>query len=467
MASRFDKDLTALRQELSGGVVTRDDSGYEAARSIWNGVIERRPAVIACCTSAADVAAAVRFARQSDLEIAIRGGGHNFAGHALCDGGLMIHLGQLNGVSVDPAARRATCGGGATWGDIDAVTQQYGLATPGGFVSHTGVAGLTLGGGIGWLTKKAGLSCDNLLSAEVVTADGRIVRASHDENADLFWALRGGGGNFGVVTSFEFALHEVGPTIQMGLFFFDPAEGQAALRFSRDFIKTLAEDTTGFLGIGLSAPPEPFVPPEHHLKPGHALVVIGFGSAGCHAEAVAPIRDAGRPLFELVTPMPFAALQQMFNGSAPWGALAYEKSLYLDSLSDDAIAVIDRHAVDHKSPLSFAPTFMLDGRYREVADEDTAFGGRRSAGIVFNLSAVAPEPERDVYEHDRAWVRRFWEAMRPHGSNTGGYVNFMTEAEDARVRTSYGAEKYARLARIKRDWDPDNVFHLNANIRPA
>jgi FAD/FMN-containing dehydrogenase len=457
--------MEKFRAEFKGQVVTPGHPDYDRSRAVWNGAIDRRPAVIAGCTTAEQVADALRFARRSGLEVAVRGGGHNYAGHAVCEGGLMIHLGEMKTVTVDAGARRAVCGGGATWADVDAATQQHGLATPGGFISHTGIGGLALGGGIGWLTKKAGLTCDNLLGAQVVTADGRIVRASADSNPDLFWALRGGGGNFGVVTSFEFALHAVGPMVNLGLFFFGLDHGAEALRFGRTFIKTLPDQATGFLAVGLSAPPAPFVPPQFHFRPGHALLVAGFGSPAEHAATVAPIRAAVPPLFELVTPIPFVALQQMFNASATWGSLGYEKALYLDELSDGAIAVIGEHVPKKSSPLSFVPTFTLDGKYRDVADADTAFGGSRSAGFVLNIEAAAPT--RELYEADRAWVRSFWEAMRPHATGSGGYVNFMAEGDEDRVKVSYGAEKYARLARIKAQWDPDNVFHLNANIKPA
>jgi len=441
------------------------DPDYDRHRSVWNGAIDRRPQVIVHCQSATQVADAIRYARACNLEISVRGGGHNYAGHAVCDAGLMIHLGAMNAVTVDAGARRALCGGGATWADVDAATQQHGLATPGGFVSHTGVGGLTLGGGIGWLTKRAGLSCDNLVSAEVVTADARILRASKDENADLFWALRGGGGNFGVVTAFEFALHELGPMVNIGLFFWGLADGSDALRFSRDFIQTLPENATAFIAVALSAPPAPFVPEPYRLTPGHALLVAGFGSPEQHASVVAPVRAAMPPLFELVTPIPYVALQQMFNESAAWGTLGYEKSLYLDTLSDAAIATIAEHAPKKRSPLSFCPTFTLTGAFHSVRDEDTAFGGSRSAGYIFNIAGHGPNQE--LYAADREWVRCFWEAMRPHASGTGGYVNFMTDPDEARVRGVYGDAKYERLSRIKAQYDPDNAFHLNANIGPA
>ena len=458
-------DIESFCNGFGGQALTPGQPAYEAARAIWNGAIDRKPALIACCNTAEQVADAIGFARGRGLELAVRGGGHNYAGHAVCDGGLMIHLGAMNQVVVDPAARRAVCGGGATWADVDAATQRHGLATPGGFISHTGIAGLTLGGGIGWLTPIAGLSCDNLVAVEVVTADSRILRASKQDNPDLFWALRGGGGNFGVVTSFEFALHPVGPMIHLGLFFFSLENGPQALRFARDYVKQTPAGVTAFLAIGLSAPPAPFVPEEHRGRVGHALLVAGFGSAEEHQSAVAPIRQAVTPLFELVTPMPFIALQQMFNDFATWGTLGYEKALYLDDLSDAAIAVISEHVPKKTSPLSFCPTFTLSGAYRNTGDDDTAFGGSRTANYVFNIEASASD--QPTYEADRAWVRNFWDAMRPHATGSGGYVNFLVEADEARVRATYGDDKYQRLARIKAACDPDNVFHLNANIKPS
>ena len=459
----------AFVSQFKGKALRAGDPEYDSSRAIWNGAIDRKPAVIARCADAEHVASAVRFARDRDLEISVRGGGHNYSGTAVGDGGLMVHLGAMNQVSVDPAARRMKCGGGATWGDVDAVTQQHGLATPGGFISHTGVAGLALGGGIGWLTKKAGLSCDNLIAAEVVTADGRIVQASRDANPDLLWALKGGGGNFGIVTSFEFALHPVGPLVQMGLLFAGLENGAAALRHAQEHIDALPGDINGFLAIGLSAPPAPFVPEHHRGKIGHGVIIVGFGSSEEHARAVATLRDAVKPLWELVTPMPYVALQQMFDESAHWGTMAYEKALYIDALSDRALSVIGEHVPKKKSPLSFVPTFRLNGKYLAADESVTAFGGARGSPVcAFNICAHAPPgAPRELYEDDRAWVRSFWDAMRPYASGAGSYVNFIADAEEDRVKASYGAEKYARLARIKRGWDPDNVFHRNANIRPA
>lgn len=464
MAQDLDGALKAFRARFEGTVITPGAPEYDGARSLWNGDIDRRPAVIARCSNASQVAAAIHFARSQALELAVRGGGHNYAGFASCNGGLMIDLSAMRQVTVDVVTRRAVCGGGATWEEVDSACQAHGLAVPGGFISHTGIGGLTLGGGIGWLTRKAGLTIDNLNSAEVVTADGSILRAAADEHADLFWALRGGGGNFGVVTSFEYRLHEVGPLIHLGLFFWGVDKGTEALRFSRDFVKTVPPEMGTFIA-GLSAPPAPFVPEQYHFAPGYALLIVGFGSAEEHARVVAPIRAAVPPLFELVTPMPYTALQQMFNEGVPWGILAYEKALYLDELSDDVIAVFTDYFPRRSSPLTLVPIFELAGAYRRPADDETAFGGSRSAGYVFNISAAAPTP--DVLASERVWVRDFWAALRPYASGSGSYVNFMSEYEEDRVRAAYGAAKYERLARIKAEYDPENVFHLNANIKPA
>jgi FAD/FMN-containing dehydrogenase len=464
MAKLLDGRLRSFQRDFTGKVIAPDDPEYDTARSVWNGAINRRPALIARCSTPAEVVEAIRFARDQKLEISVRGGGHNFAGSAVCDDGLMIDLSAMRQVSVDSSARRGVAGGGATWGDLDAASQLHGLAVTGGFVSHTGVGGLTLGGGIGWMTSRAGLSSDNLLSAEVVTADGRLLTASAREHPDLFWAIRGGGGNFGVVTSFEFQLHPTGPLVNLGLFFWEIDKGEVALRFARDYVKTLPEDAAGFIA-GLNAPPAPFVPSEYHFRPGFALVVVGFGSAEEHGRLVQPVRDAGGQLFELVTPIPYAQLQKLLDEGNPWGTLAYEKALYLDELSDDAIRVMVDYVPRKASPQSFVPIFVLGGAYRRFPDDATAFGGSRSARFAFNIAAICPTA--DLLEADRAWVRSFWQALRPYASGAGSYVNFMTEYEQDRVRASYGPTKYERLALIKAEYDPDNVFHLNANIRPA
>jgi hypothetical protein len=454
----------SFRHRFGGELIAPGDVGYDTARSVWNGDIDRRPALIAHCRTADHVADAIAFGLEEGLELSVRGGGHNFAGLAVTDGGLMIDLSRMNDVVVDPGARRARCGGGATWADLDGASQAHGLAVTGGFISHTGVGGLTLGGGMGWLTSKAGLSCDNVLSAQVVLPDGRSVTASPDEHADLFWAIRGGGGNFGVVTELEFALHAVGPLANLGLFFWGVDQGAEALRFSRDVVAGLP-DGVGALIAGLSAPPEPFVPPEFQLVPGFALLVASWGSPAEHQELIRVVEDGPAPLFDLVTPIPYVELQKMFDKGNAWGTHAYEKALYLDELSDEAIEVFAEYLPRKASPLSFVPVFPLSGAYRRASDEDTAFGGPRSARFAFNIAAVCPTPE--LLELDRAWVRSFWEALRPHASGSGSYVNFMTDIEDDRVREAYGPAKYERLARIKAEYDPSNVFHLNANVKPA
>jgi len=466
MADVLAGDLESFRSGFEGRVVTGEDSDYDAVRAecVWNGAIDRRPWVIARATSAADVAAAVRFARVAGRELAVRGGGHNFSGSCIANDAVMIDLGAMCDVHVDPAAKRAVCGGGTRWSQLDAATQQHGLAAPGGFISHTGVAGLTLGGGLGWLSRKAGLSCDNLVSVELVTADGTILSASSEENADLFWAIRGGGGNFGVVTTFEFQLHEVGPIVQLGLSFWDLDHGGKAFRAARDQIGSVPDDIAIFLAA-LNAPPAPFVPEQYQGAPGYAVLLVGHGRTEDHAQAVAALREAAPPLFAFDTPIPFTQLQQMFDESAPWGIQGYEKAVYLDELTDAAIDVIVEHVPRKASPMSFVPMFVLGGAYAEHADAETAFGGSRQTRYVVNIAAVAPTAE--LLEADRAWARAFWSDLVPHAAGVGSYVNFMSEYEQDRVVASYGAEKYDRLSQIKATYDPDNVFHLNANIRPA
>ena len=466
MADGLVGDLESFRGGFAGRVVTGDDSDYDAIRAecVWNGDIDRRPWVIARATSAADVAAAVRFASAAGREVAVRGGGHNFAGSCIADDAVMIDLGAMCDVQVDPTARRAVCGGGARWSQLDAATQEHGLATPGGFISHTGVAGLTLGGGLGWLSRKAGLSCDNLISVEVVTAAGAILQASGDENPDLFWAVRGGGGNFGVVTAFEFQLHEVGPIVQLGLSFWDLDHGAAAFRAVRDQTGALGDDIAIFMAA-LNAPPAPFVPEEHHGAPGYAVLLVGHGATEDHARAVAALRQAAPPLFAFDTPIPFTQLQQMFDESAPWGIRGYEKAIYLDELSDAAIDVIAEHVPRKASPMSFMPMFVLGGNYARHAEDETAFGGSRQTCYVLNIAAVAPTAE--LLEADRGWVRAFWSDLVPHAAGVGSYVNFMSEFEPDRLIASYGREKYDRLSRIKATYDPGNLFHINPNIQPA
>ncbi|MBO0827425.1 MAG: FAD-binding oxidoreductase [Streptosporangiales bacterium] len=462
MTQTADRSTDSLRIRMMGTVLTGDDAGYDDARSVFNGAVDRRPAIIARCANSTDVAHALRFAREHGLEVSVRGGAHNFAGIAVAVDGMMIDLSPMRRVTVDPDARVAVVGGGATLADLDAATQEHGLAVTGGTVSHTGVGGLTLGGGFGWLTPMLGLTSDNLVAADLVTADSRQLRVTADEHPELFWAIRGGGGNFGVVTSFEFRLHPVGPLVDFGLLFWEDDRLAEALRLLRDIVATLPR-TTGALIAPMNAPPAVFIPEAHHLTPGVAFLLAGFAGRAEHAKLLEPVRAALPPLFEFVTPMPYTALQQALDESAPWGINVYEKALWLDELSDGAIDVVRTHLPKRTSPMSFVPTFALYGAYGDLGDE-TAFGATRKERFAFNVAAITPDPR--VLAAERAWARAFWQDMLPHAAGTGNYVNFLAEADDARVRSSFGP-KYARLARVKAAYDPDNVFHLNPNIKPA
>jgi FAD/FMN-containing dehydrogenase len=397
------------------------------------------------------------------MEVTVRGGGHSAAGSAVAEGAVMIDLSRLAGVRVDPQARRAYVGGGAAWAAVDAATAPHGLAVVGGTVSHTGVAGLTLSGGIGWLTSQQGLACDNLVAATLVTADGRTVTVSEQNHPDLMWALRGAGTNFGVVTELVFALHEVNPMANLGLFFWPAQDAAGPLAFARNYVFELPESMGAVVAV-LSAPPEPFVPEEHRGVPGVAVMVAGWGSAEEHAAAVAPLRDR-HPLFELVTPLPHVALQQVIDNAEPWGIHAYAKSLNLDDLPDDAIEVLLSRLGRRRSPMSYAPMFALRGRFREIPDDATAWGSPRSTRWALALLAIAPDEES--YAADRAWVRDLWQALRPYASAEGAYLNFETDTDERRVRASYGEDKYRRLAALKAEWDPNNMFRHCPNIAPT
>ena len=457
--------IRGLRAAMDGPVLTPSDSGFDDQRRVWNTLIDRRPSVIARCLTAEDVAAAIGFAREQHLTIAVRGGAHAPSGSAVCEDGMMIDLSLMNSVIVDPRARRAQVGGGALLGDLDAATQAHGLAVPAGLVSHTGVGGLTLGGGMGWLTRKYGLSIDNLASAEVVTADGRVLRAAADEHPDLFWAIRGGGGNFGVVTSFEFDLHEVGPQVHVGLFFWSLDRGPQALRLARDITAALPADINAVIAA-VNAPPAPFVPPQHRFAPGYALLVVGFGSEQEHAELVTKIRDVLPPLFDVVTPMPYVELQKLLDEANAWGLYGYDKGVYIKALSDQVIETIIEQTPRKSSAMSALLLYRLDGAYSRVEEEATAFGGGRSPRYAAFIIGLAPDAR--LLAVDRDWVRDFWQALRPYALADGNsYLNSTTEHSGEQIRGSYGNAKYERLGGIKAEYDPDNTFRLNANIPPA
>lgn len=458
-------DIDRFAASFGGGVLSPADAGFAAARAaaVWNGDIVRQPALIVQPTTDREVAEGIAFARARGAAVTVRGGGHGFSGHLVADGAVMLDLSRMSSVRVEPSSRRAYVGGGASWATVDAATAAHGLAVVGGTVSHTGVAGLTLTGGMGWLTRAQGLSCDNLVAATVVTAEGRPVVASPKENPELLWGLRGAGANFGVVTELVFQLHEVDPMANLGLLFWDARDAGEALRFARDHGSELPR-SMGLLVVGLSAPPAPFVPEHAHGRPGWAVAVVSWGDPEEHAAAIAPLRDR-QPLWELVTPMPYVAVQQMLDDSAPWGCLAYEKGLYLPELTDPVIDLLVERIPHKASPLTFAPLFLLDGAYLGVADDATAFGGRRQRQWAMSAAAVAFDQE--TLDADRAWVRDLHQALRAHTPDDSNYLNFSTEMEASRIRAAYGEEKYRRLQALKAVWDPDNVFRNNANIPPA
>jgi FAD/FMN-containing dehydrogenase len=459
-AGRHDR----LRAAMEGPVYEPGDADYDEVRRVWNADIDKRPAVIARCTSTADVVAAVAYAQAEGLEISIRAGAHNVAGRSTGDDGLMIDVSRMREVTVDPRTRRARVQAGALQADLDAATQEHGLAVPLGAISHTGVAGLTLGGGMGWLTRQAGLSIDNLESAKVVLADGRVLRASASENADLFWAIRGGGGNLGVVTEFEFRLHEVGPMVEFGLFFWEVERGADALRLMRDVVGGLPRSCNAFIAF-VNAPPAPFVPEQHHFQPGYVLMLGGFGDPADHARAVDQVRAGLPPLFDFVTTMPYTEVQKLLDEGTAWGFHCYEKSVEIDDFTEPVIDVLTERLPQKASPLTVLVGYRLDAAYAEVGEQDTAFGGRREPRYELFIFPICPDAETLVA--DRAWARGIWDALRPLGRSIGGYVNSMSEEEQSRVLASYGREKYDRLARIKATYDPGNVFHRNINIKPA
>jgi hypothetical protein len=457
-------DVATLRAAMTGVVLEPGDEGYDEARAVWNGAVDHRPAAVARCTGPDDVAAALAFGRGAGLQVAARGGGHSVWGAGVPEGGLEIDLSPLDAVTVDPATRRARCGGGARLGQLDAATQEHGLAVTAGTVSHTGIGGLTLGGGFGWLTPHFGLTIDNLESAEVVLADGRCVRASTAEHPDLFWALRGGGGNFGVVTEFEFRLHPVGPIVHLGILFVEQERAAQAIRTARDGFRALPAGCTPAIAC-VDAPTAPFVPAAYRGGPGVGVFVVGFGTAEEHAAAIAPLREALAPAFDAAFPLPYVALQQMMDDEAAWGTHAYSKGLFLDEISDEVAELIAGRAARRAPSTSKIAIFPMIGAYREVADDDTAWGGRRDTRYTVAIEGITTDPE--ALAGARAWVRETWEALLPAAGGPAGYVNLMSESEDRTVRATYGAAKYERLARIKAVYDPGNVFAGNAAVKAA
>ncbi len=452
--------VEGLRAALRGDIVQPGDEAYDEARKVYNGMIDRRPRLIARCADAADVIAAVNFARENDLLLAVRGGGHNGAGSAVVDEGLVVDLSAMRGVRVDPKAKTVRVEGGCIWKEVDHATHAFGLAVPTGFNSTTGVGGLTLGGGHGYLTRKYGLTIDNLISADVVLADGNFVVASEEENEDLFWALRGGGGNFGVVTSFLFRAHPV-HTVVAGPTLWHLDRAAEAMRWYDDFTAQASEDMYGFFAF-LKVPPGPPFPEDLHLKTMCGVVWCYTGPPEEADEAFRPVREFGPPALDLVGPMPLPALNSMFDPLLPPGLQWYWKHDFMDELSDEAIAAHVEHGSEIPTPLSTMHLYPIDGSAHRVGKDGTAFSyrGARWSQVV---AGIDPDPANK--ETITEWARDYWEALHPHSAG-GAYVNMMMEEGQNRVEASY-RDNYERLAEIKSKYDPHNLFRVNQNIRPT
>jgi FAD/FMN-containing dehydrogenase len=451
-----------LDSKFAGELIGPEDPGYDEARALFNGMIDKRPALIARCTSAEDVQVALAHAREHDLVVAVRGGGHSTAGHSCCDDGIVIDTGPMKSVEIDVEGRTGRFGAGLNWGELDAATQEHGLAVTGGRVTHTGVAGLTLGSGSGWIDRKCGITCDNLISAEVVTADGRVVRASADENADLLWALKGGGGNFGVVTEFEFRLHPVGPIVFAGMIMHPRAAAGELLRFYRDFMEQAPDEVCGGLAL-LTAPPEEFVPEEARGKPATGLILVYLGDPEQGEEAFGPLLEWGEPWVKMVQPMPYVAVQQLIDAGNPWGINEYFKVDYLTELPDEAIDTAVERVAEVESPFTQVIFGPLGGAVARADRGSMALNLPDAKWLYFYL-AMWWDPSHADAERGRA--RAFMDVMRPWGAGTAP-PNFISEGEEGRLRASYGDEKYERLVALKDKYDPDNVFALNQNIPPS
>ena len=446
----------ALRAQLAGSVLSPSDPAYDDARRVHNGLIDRRPALVARCHGTADVQAAVRFGRERGLEIAVRGGGHNVAGNAVCEGGLMIDLSPMRAVHVDPRARRARAQGGATWGGYNRETQLHGLASTGGVVSTTGVGGLTLGGGLGWLMGKHGMAIDSLRAVELVTATGDVVRSSAEEHPDLFWAVRGGGGNFGVATWLEYELYPVGPTVTGGLVAHPLSAAREVLRFYREFTASLPDELTAFAGV-LHAP-------DGSGTKLAAIVVCHAGSLEAGAQAVAPVKRFGSPVMDVIGPMPYTAVNMLFDAGFPRGALNYWKSNFLAGLEDKAIDTMIERFATAPSPMSALLLEHFHGAATRVKPTETAFPHR---SVGYNFLTVGEWLDPSATAANVKWVRDSYAALVPHFAS-GRYVNYLNAdevAEGSAVTAAFGPNAN-RLREVKQRYDPENVFHLNQNIKP-
>ncbi|WP_202919215.1 FAD-binding oxidoreductase [Saccharothrix deserti] len=457
-------DHTAVEElatTLRGEIVRRGDQSYEQHRRVWNGSIDRHPGFIVRCAGVADVRSAVRFAGKHGLLVAVRGGGHSFPGYSVCDGGMVIDLSPMKGIRVDPETRTARVQAGVVLGELDRETQEFGLAVTSGIVTHTGVAGLTLGGGIGWMMRKYGLTVDDLLSVDVVTADGGFVRADENHNADLFWGIRGGGGNFGIVTEFEFRLHPVGPEVYGGPVFWPVEDAPQVLEFYRDWIADCPDELMTIV-VQRRVPALPTIPP---VLVGKRVIVV----TACHVGAVedaervmSPLKSFGRPLLDLCKPKPYLVHQSMFDPSFPHGWWYYFRACDVAGLSDGVIDTMAEYGSRIVSPVTTVALWQMGGAVARVGEDETAFTGR-NAGFSFNINGNSTTAEG--FDAEREWARSYWSALAPH--HTGVYVNFLMDEGEERVRQAYGPAKYDRLKALKRAYDPDNFFRLNQNIPPA
>lgn len=451
-----------LEGSFKGDLIRPADPAYDDARRVWNASIDRRPALIARCTGVADVVAALAFARRTGLLTAVRSGGHSFPGHGVCDDGIVIDLGRMKGLWVDPDTRVARAQAGVLLGELDRETQQFGLVVPAGIVTHTGLAGLTLGGGIGHTTRKFGLTVDNLLSADVVLADGSFVKASEKENADLFWGLRGGGGNFGIVTSFEFRLNELGPIVLAGPIAWAMEDSPELIRWYREWIKGIPDELQTMV-VHRRAPAMAPWPAEWHGK--HVVMVLCCyaGSVEDGEKVLRPLKERGKPIVDGCVPKPFVAHQAMLDPGLPWGWHYYMRAFDVMELTDEIIDISVEHSFKISSPRTSWPIFHLGGAMARVGEDETPFNGRKS-GHTFNLVGIAPGDNGEGFEEERDWARTFFDALAPY--QTSAYVNFLLDEGEDRIRQAYGPARYDRLKAVKRQYDPENFFRVNQNIKP-
>lgn len=461
--TKIDEEIIRkFKDSLRGELIQPSDANYDEARKVWNGMIDKHPALIARCSGVVDIINAVNFARANELLVAVRGGGHNVAGNAVCDGGIVIDLSRMKSIRIDPVRNTCRVEPGLTWGEFDRETQAFGLALPGGIQSTTGIAGFTVGGGFGYLSRKYGLTIDNLLSADVVTADGKLLIASETENPDLFWGIRGGGGNFGIVTSFEFKLHLVGPVILGGMLLHPLEKAREVLRFCREYVAKAPEDLSIFFGF-ITAPKAPHLPEQIQGKPALAVIVSYVGAIEEGERIIQPLRKFGSPAIDMVEPKPYIALQSMLDAANPPGWQNYWKSEYLKGFSDEAIDILIEYASKRPSPMSKIIIGQLLGAVNRFSNNETPYN-HRDAPFIINIVSMWSDTTKN--EENIKWAKALWNAVQPFA--TGGvYVNFlMTEGTD-RIMAAYGKENYERLVMLKNRYDPANFFSLNQNIKPV